>query len=256
MRSDLVPSPIDLCGLPVHPLTLSESVTVAERLIDSGGSHQHVVLNAAKVVQAQDSPPLAEVIRSCDLVNADGQSIVWASRLLGQPLPSRVPGIDFMDALLDLSARRGYRVYFLGAEASVVDRVTEIGRGRGVSVVGAREGFWDESEESQVVESIRASRADILFLGIPSPAKEFFLARNLDQMAVRLAVGVGGSFDVVAGLRRRAPKWMQNVGLEWSYRLIQEPRRMLRRYLVGNARFIALVWRYRGSVAPPSGRST
>ncbi|MEU1201222.1 WecB/TagA/CpsF family glycosyltransferase [Streptomyces sp. NPDC005813] len=236
--------PVTVCGLPVHPLTLEESVVAAEALIADGGPHQHVVLNAAKVVQAHGDPELARIIRSCSLVNPDGQSVVWAGRLLGSPLPERVAGIDFILALWRSAARNTYRVYLLGAEAKVVEETARIAAAQGVEVVGYRDGYWDESEEARVVAAVRETRPDILFLAVPSPRKEYFLARRQKDLGCALVVGVGGSFDVVAGLRSRAPGWMRRAGLEWFHRLIQEPRRMFLRYAVGNTRFLALTATY------------
>ncbi|MGW1255704.1 WecB/TagA/CpsF family glycosyltransferase [Streptomyces sp. NPDC002513] len=231
---------VTVCGLPVHPLTLEESVAAAEALIANGGPHQHVVLNAAKIVQAHDDPELAGIIRSCALVNADGQSVVWAGRLLGSVLPERVAGIDFMLAMWRSAARRGYRVYLLGAEPEVVRETARIAARQGVDVVGHRDGYWDETEEPEVVAAVREARPDLLFLAVPSPRKEYFLAHRQQELGCALVVGVGGSFDVVAGVRSRAPRWMRRTGLEWFHRLAQEPRRMFLRYAVGNTRFIAL----------------
>ena len=242
--SPVVPS-VDICGLPVHPLTMADTVAAAERLIEQGGPHQHVVLNAAKIVQAHDDPELAEVIRQCSLVNADGQAVVWASRVLGNPLPERVAGIDFMFELWRVAARSDYRVYLLGAEEAVVTRAADIAREQGVDVVGCRDGYWTRDQEDAVVAAVRETRPHLLFLALPSPAKERFLSRHLDSLGAALVVGVGGAFDVIAGRRRRAPRWVQRLGMEWAYRLVQEPKRLFRRYLVGNVRFVALVSRYR-----------
>jgi N-acetylglucosaminyldiphosphoundecaprenol N-acetyl-beta-D-mannosaminyltransferase len=242
--ASILPPPVRVCGLPIHALTLSESIDAAESLILSGGPHQHVDLNASKVVQATTDRRLASVIENCSMVNADGQSVVWASQLLGQRLPERVAGIDLMLALWDRAAERGFRVYLLGAEAEVVRRTAEIATQRGVPIAGWRDGYWREDEERAVVGEIRQASADILFVGMPSPRKEYFISEHLQELGVALAFGVGGSFDVVAGLRRRAPRWLQRLGLEWTYRLVQEPRRMFRRYLVGNARYLAIVVRH------------
>jgi len=233
---------VELFGVPLHPLTMAETVDRVEELVASGGAHQHVVLNAAKVVQVQDDPELRDIIRSCSLVNADGQSVVWAARLQGLDVPERVAGIDLMDQVLARAAERGWPVYFLGARDDVVRRVTELEtqRHQGLVVAGWRNGYWTQEEEAAVVADVAASGAAVLFVAMPTPAKEHFLARHLDALGVRFAMGVGGSFDVVAGVTRRAPRWMQRLGLEWCYRLLQEPRRMFRRYLVGNSKFIAL----------------
>jgi N-acetylglucosaminyldiphosphoundecaprenol N-acetyl-beta-D-mannosaminyltransferase len=237
--------PVTVCGLPVHPLTLDQSVSAAEKLIEDGGPHQHVVLNAAKVVKAHDNPELAQIIRSCSLINADGQSVVWAGRLLGSALPERVTGMDFMLALWRSAARKGYRVYLLGAQAEVVEKTARIAADQGVKIAGYQDGYWDETQEDQVVAAVREARPDVLFLAVPSPRKEYFLARRKKELGCALVVGVGGSFDVVAGVHSRAPLWMRRAGLEWFHRLVQEPRRMFLRYAVGNTRFVILTAAYR-----------
>jgi N-acetylglucosaminyldiphosphoundecaprenol N-acetyl-beta-D-mannosaminyltransferase len=236
---------VELLGLPVDALTLEETLDRAEDLIRAGGAHQHVVLNAAKVVQAQDDADLQAIIRSCDLVNADGMSVVWASRLLGEPLPERVTGIDLMDALLARAASRGFPVYFLGAREEVVRRVVEVEceRHPGLEVAGYRNGYWTPDQEKEVIEAVAAACPAILLVAIPSPRKEQLLARHRETLAVPFTMGVGGSFDVVAGVTSRAPAWMQRTGLEWLHRLMLEPRRMFKRYLVGNTKFVLLVIR-------------
>jgi N-acetylglucosaminyldiphosphoundecaprenol N-acetyl-beta-D-mannosaminyltransferase len=236
---------VSLFDLPVDALTLDETVDRIEQLIERGTPSQHVVLNAAKVVQASTSPDLADIVRGCEIVNADGMSVVWASRLLGRALPERVAGIDLMDAVLARAAARGHRVYFLGARAEVVRTVVEIESERhpGLCVAGARDGYWSPEEEAEVVADVAGARPHVLLVAMSSPRKEEFLSRHLHAMGVPFAMGVGGSFDVVAGLTSRAPRWMQRAGLEWLHRLGQEPGRMWKRYLVGNARFTVLVAR-------------
>jgi N-acetylglucosaminyldiphosphoundecaprenol N-acetyl-beta-D-mannosaminyltransferase len=241
-------SPVDagrvwIGGLPVDRLTMAQSVQRALQLIQEGPGHQHVVLNAAKVVSAQSSEPLAESVRNADIVNADGQSVVWASRLLRDPLPERVAGIDFMEQLIQAAIPSGLRVGLLGATQEVVDRVAEMLSARGVSLSYKRHGYWTEENEETLVRDIAATGTHILFLGIPSPKKELFVARWLSSLDVNLVVGVGGSFDVIAGKTSRAPLVLQRMGIEWLWRLMQEPRRMFKRYLVGNSQFTALVFR-------------
>jgi N-acetylglucosaminyldiphosphoundecaprenol N-acetyl-beta-D-mannosaminyltransferase len=242
---------LEVFGLPLDALTMDATVDRADELIQSGGEHQHVVLNAAKIVEAARNRELTRIIQECDLVNADGMAVVWAARILGHEVPERVAGVDFMDHLLVRAAERGYLVYFLGAREEVVKAVVEIESARhpGLRVAGWRNGYWSGDEEPDVVRAIADSEPAILLVAMSSPRKEEFLARHRALLSVPLVVGVGGSFDVVAGVTKRAPRWMQSTGFEWLYRLLQEPRRMLRRYLVGNSRFIALVarewWRQR-----------
>jgi N-acetylglucosaminyldiphosphoundecaprenol N-acetyl-beta-D-mannosaminyltransferase len=221
---------------------MDESVERAKSLILSGGFHQHVVVNAAKLVASHDDHVLRATINACSIVNADGQSVVWASKFLGDPLPERVAGIDFMDRLVQESANEGLSIYLLGAKQKVVEEVALRFRQRGANVVGLSDGYWRKSgyTDSDVVRRIASLRPNILFVAIPSPLKEEFLAANITDLKANLCVGVGGSFDVVAGETRRAPLLLQKIGMEWFFRLVQEPRRMFIRYLVGNSRFVLL----------------
>lgn len=233
----------DLFGLPIDCLTMDETVERCEELIRARRPSQHVVLNAAKVVMVQDVPGLREIVRSCDVVNADGQSIVWAGRILGVPVPERVAGIDLMERLLVSAETNGWPVFFLGAREHVLQRCIQRVEKRHpkLIVAGAHHGYFEDAGE--VAKAVRDSGARIVFVGISSPKKEFFLSEHLRDMGDVFAMGVGGSFDVLAGVTRRAPRWMQRAGLEWFYRFVQEPRRMWKRYVVGNARFVWMVLR-------------
>jgi N-acetylglucosaminyldiphosphoundecaprenol N-acetyl-beta-D-mannosaminyltransferase len=202
-----------------------------------------VVVNAAKVVAATHDKRLFGVLTEADLVTADGMSIVWASRFLGQPLKERVTGIDLFERLIGHAARLGLAVYLLGAsESSVGDVVARFKKEYPeLRVAGCRNGYFDESESAAIAEEIKQSRADMLFVAMGSPAQEFWISNNFKRTGARFAMGVGGSFDHLSGRARRAPRWMQRAGLEWLYRLVREPRRLWRRYLVGNSLFIWLI---------------
>jgi len=217
-----------------------------EELIAAGRPAQHVAINAAKLVAMQRDADLREIVAGCDLVSADGQAVVWASRLLGDPLPARVAGIDLMHELLGLSERKGYRVFVLGAKNDVLEQAVANAREMypGLQLAGARDGYFDDDEAATVAEEIRAAAPDILFVAMPSPKKEYWLARYGKLIGVPFVMGVGGAVDVLAGQTRRAPRWLQRAGLEWLYRLLQEPRRMVGRYLIGNMRFCMLVLRH------------
>lgn len=231
---------ISFLGLRLDALTIDESVDACERLIAERG-HQHVVLNASKTVLATDDPQLATIINRCALVNADGQSVVLGARFLGKAIPERVAGIDLMRRLLDIAPGRNWRVYLLGAHQETIEQVNQLLVDEGVNVVGHRNGYWNTQQEDEVVEAIAETAPDLLFVAMPSPRKELFLEKHLDRLNTGLAFGVGGSFDVMAGKTRRAPRWMQKVGLEWFFRFLQEPRRMFKRYLIGNLRFVQLI---------------
>jgi N-acetylglucosaminyldiphosphoundecaprenol N-acetyl-beta-D-mannosaminyltransferase len=235
----------EILGCSIDRLDLPETLSEVERAIAARRYTQHMAINAAKLVAMHDDPKLSRIVDDCGLVNADGQSVVWASRLLGDPLPERVAGIDLMDALLGLAERRGYRVHFLGARADVLELAMTRLREKypRLEIVGARDGYYSDDEAADVCAAIRASRADILFVAMSSPRKEYFLGEYGPHLGVPFVMGVGGSIDVVAGVTRRAPAAWQRLGLEWLFRLLQEPRRMFRRYAVTNARFVGLVGR-------------
>ena len=212
-----------------------------ERFIREGIPRQVVVVNAAKIVKMRRDPLLRDSILDADLVGPDGVPVVWASRLLGDPLPGRVNGTDLMYRLLEVADRKGYGMFFFGAREEVIRRVVEIVRCDypGVRIAGWRNGYFSPEQERDIAQQIRRSHADILLLGFGTPAKEKWVRRYLQVMGVPVCHGVGGSFDVMAGVVPRAPVWMQQSGLEWLWRLLQEPGRMWRRYLVTNTMFVA-----------------
>ena len=227
---------------------MDETVAAIEQLLADGGhGHNHLAMNAAKLVSVSNDPELVERFATATLVTADGQALVWASKLLGDPLPERVAGIDLMDRLVDLSARNGRRIYLLGATDEVVRQVRWRFLARGANVVGFHNGFWRREgiTDEQMAETVSRSRPDIVLVGVPSPLKEDFVFGQKERTKAGICVGVGGSFDVVAGRTSRAPRWMQRAGMEWFWRLVQEPRRMFKRYLVGNTKFVWLVLRAR-----------
>jgi N-acetylglucosaminyldiphosphoundecaprenol N-acetyl-beta-D-mannosaminyltransferase len=238
-------------GVPIDLLSMEETVARCAAWIEQGRAVQHVVVNAGKMVQIADDPTLREIVAACPLVSVDGQGVVLGARFLGIPVPERVAGIDLMERLIALAARRGWPVFFLGATEEVNASFARIAVERfpGLSVAGRHHGYF-AGREDEVVRAIAASGARLLFVAMSSPAKEVFLARHLSALGPVFAMGVGGSFDVWAGKTRRAPGWMQRAGLEWLHRFLQEPRRMWRRYLVGNARFAALVLRARMAGRP------
>lgn len=231
----------------VNDLTMDETVAEVERIVGRGIPTQHVVVNASKVNLMEDDPELREIVNACPLINADGASIVWAARVLGVPLRERVTGIDLFLRLIELAPRKGWGVYLFGAREEVVQRVRSIfvERYPGIRIVGVRNGYFTEADEPGIVADMAASGADLMFVAFSSPKKEHWVHRYLDQTGIPFVMGVGGSFDVVAGVTARAPAWMQRCGLEWLYRFAQEPGRLWRRYIVGNARFVALVLRYK-----------
>jgi N-acetylglucosaminyldiphosphoundecaprenol N-acetyl-beta-D-mannosaminyltransferase len=213
-------------------------------LIQAGKPVQGFLVNADTLLQVRDNERLRGIVSRCAPMSADGQSVVWAAKLLGQRLPGRVAGPDLFDALLALAARKAYSVYLLGAKPGVAEEAARkaVALHPGLNIAGAHHGYFD-LEDVAVVEAVQRAHPDMLFVGMPSPRKEYWVSENLDRLGVPFTLGVGGTLDVIAGVTSRAPMWMQRTGLEWVYRLYQEPRRMWKRYLVGNTRFVALMAR-------------
>jgi len=226
----------------LHPWSMRQTVDEIARRLRVGEFTQHAVVNVAKIVNMRKDPVLRESVTSCDIINIDGMGVVWGARFLGVDVPERVTGIDLFHQLLAMSVREGFSVYLLGAHDDVVAATAENVQAiyPGLKIAGFHHGyFWDD--EAAMVEKIRDSGAQLLFVAITSPKKENFINRWREQLGVKFVMGVGGTFDVVAGKINRAPLWMQNWGLEWFYRFIQEPRRMWKRVLVTNCQFVWLL---------------
>lgn len=234
---------INICGIPIDVLTMDETIKKIEISIQKKQLIHHVVVNAAKMVNAQKDDQLRDSIVNCDIINADGQAVVWASKILKLPLPERVAGIDLMENLVINAHKNNFKIFLLGAKEEIVKKVHDIYKKKYHSeiIVGYRNGYFKEEEELEVANQIANSGADILFVAITSPKKEIFLNKYKDIIKTSFIMGVGGSFDVVAGFTKRAPKWMQKIGMEWFYRFLQEPKRMWKRYLVSNTKFITLI---------------
>jgi N-acetylglucosaminyldiphosphoundecaprenol N-acetyl-beta-D-mannosaminyltransferase len=234
---------VSVLGCPITKMGLDDFVRSADQFIMSGRPHYIAVVNVAKVIKMRSDEGLRNSVLSANLIGADGVPLVWASRLLGNPLPGRVNGTDLMYELLQRANHKGYRIFFLGATQTVLDNVLGTVRAEypGVKIAGSHHGYFTRSEEFTVVEKIRASEADIIFIAFGTPKKELWVKQYLAMMGIPVVHGVGGSFDVLAGMIPRAPVWMQKYGLEWLFRLLQEPRRMWRRYLVTNTLFVVLL---------------
>ncbi|HEX2414289.1 MAG TPA: WecB/TagA/CpsF family glycosyltransferase, partial [Thermoleophilaceae bacterium] len=197
----------EVLGCVIDRVGMKETLARIEDLISAGGYNQHVAINTAKLVSLRDDERLREIVERCELVNADGQAVIWASRLLGDPLPERVAGIDLMEELLGLAERKGYRVYILGARDDVLDQAVARIRERypRLQLAGWHNGYFTSEEEDQVCAQIRASRPHIVFVAMSTPRKEYFLAERGPELGAAFLMGVGGAVDVIAGLTRRAP---------------------------------------------------
>jgi len=225
-------------------LSMKEAMALVKKAIDNKSQIHHTVINAAKVVALQKDLQLRKSVNESDLINLDGQAVVWAAKFLNKPAKERVSGIDLMVNLVEMASNHNYKVYLLGAKEEVVSKLSQIYTEKyGENLIaGYRNGYFSNEDEHLVINDIVATKPDMLFVAISSPKKENFLYKYRNKLEnVSFIMGVGGSFDVLAGYTKRAPLWMQNLGFEWFYRLIQEPKRMWKRYLIGNPKFIFLV---------------
>lgn len=247
MESYAAPGRHAILNTYVNDLTMDETVAEVERIVAAGTPTQHVVINASKVNLMEGDPALREIVNTCPLINADGMSIVWAARMLDVPLRERVTGIDLFLRLVELASQKGWGIYLFGAKEEVVQKVktTFEKQHSGIRIVGCRNGYFTEADEPEIVADMASSGADLMFVGFSSPKKEYWVYQYLDQIDIPFVMGVGGSFDVVAGVTDRAPAWMQRFGLEWVYRFVQEPGRLWKRYVVGNTKFVVFVLRHR-----------
>jgi N-acetylglucosaminyldiphosphoundecaprenol N-acetyl-beta-D-mannosaminyltransferase len=223
-------------------LTMQETVDLISNRVNKGIFTQHVVINVAKIVNLKSDKVLQKSINSCDIINIDGMGVVIGARFLGYDIAERVAGIDLFYNLMQMSAVNNFPVFLLGATSEVVN----VASGKiknlypSINIAGFHHGyFWED--ELTVVRKIKDSGAKLLFVAITSPKKENFINKWKDQLGVDFVMGVGGTFDVVSGKIKRAPIWMQDYGLEWLYRVIQEPKRMWKRYLVTNSRFFWII---------------
>tara|TARA_R110002074_G_scaffold299444_3_gene470982 strand:+ start:3513 stop:4307 length:795 start_codon:yes stop_codon:yes gene_type:complete len=230
---------------PMHLLTMAETTDVAVEAMTKKVPLHHTVVNVAKLVSMQENAELRADVSEADLISIDGVGVVWGAQLLGVRVKERVAGVDLMERLFEISARAGFKPYLLGAEAHVLASVQRrLKRDLPtLQVAGFHDGYFKPEDELAIVEEINTSGADCLFVAMPTPRKERFLRRHRDVLMPSFVMGVGGSFDVYGGKVTRAPKIVQKLGLEWLFRILQEPRRLWRRYYYTNTRYFGILWR-------------
>ena len=239
---------VNFIGIPLDNLSMSETIDKIENSIFNNKQIHHCVINAGKVVKMQSDKKLQESVISSDVINADGMSVVWAVRFLGHKIKERVAGIDLMENLVELAHKKNYKCFFLGAREQVVKKIVDhySDKYSNQVIAGYRNGYFDIEEEKMIIDQIIKSRPNFLFVAMTSPKKEIFLNKYKAKLkSVNLIMGVGGSFDVISGEVKRAPLFMQKIGLEWFYRFVQEPRRMWKRYLIGNFKFMIIIFKAR-----------
>jgi N-acetylglucosaminyldiphosphoundecaprenol N-acetyl-beta-D-mannosaminyltransferase len=224
------------------PLTRDETVQAIFRAIDAGRRGWLCTVNVSTLMMMREDPWLQGFVDRAALVVADGQPLVWCAPLFGGSLPERVTGIDLIDALCTRAAAEHRGIYCLGASAPLLRSTIARLRARhpGLRIDGA-DGYFDDDSAAARAEQVRASGAQVLLVGMGCPRQEAFIDAHWARLGVGMAIGVGGSFDVLGGARYRAHRWIGQLGFEWLVRLLQEPRRLARRYLVTNTGFCLLI---------------
>jgi N-acetylglucosaminyldiphosphoundecaprenol N-acetyl-beta-D-mannosaminyltransferase len=222
---------LHILGLPVDGITYDQWLELIGVWINNSRRvHQVCTINPEFIMIARSDPNFRNILRRADLCVPDGVGLLWAARHLGRPLPQRVTGSDGLPIIAERAAREGWRLYFLGAAPGVAERAAEILQARhpGLQIVGTYSGSPAPEEEDEIVQRVNASGADILFVAYGAPRQDKWIARNTPRLRVKMAMGVGGTFDFITGTIPRAPVWMQRLGLEWLFRLYLQPWRIKR----------------------------
>lgn len=258
----MIMNTVDFSGIKVDNITLGEAVAKIEEFLRASSPHLIVTPNPEMIVAAQKDQELKEIINNASLRLPDGISMVVVSRILGRPLRERVTGIDFLLKAVELSSRRGYKLFLLGGKPGVAQEagLKLIEQFPGLNIVGTHDGYFDKDIEPacrssdehrsegrviKVIKVIKDTKPDILFAGLGAGRQEKWLAKYLKELNVPVCVGVGGSFDVISGKKKRAPKWIQSLYIEWLYRLVTEPERWKRQLAL--PKFLWLMCKFHAS---------
>jgi len=244
-KSVAFPKSIVLLGVRVDDVTFEEALSVIEGFIREGTPHQVVTVNPEFVMAARRDEEFRRILNAAHLALPDGIGLIWASRLLGRPLRERVAGSDLVPMIAALAAKRGYRLFLLGAAPGVAEEAAQRLRQEnpGLTIAGTHAGSPAVEEEEEIVALVQAARPHVLLVAYGAPAQDKWIARNLERLRVPVCMGVGGALDFIAGVAKRAPRWVQRLGLEWLHRLIHQPWRWRRQLAL--VRFAGLVLRER-----------
>lgn len=220
----------------------AEAAQWARETLRSGKRGHISTVNVAILMMMRSDPRLKQYIDDSGLIVADGQPLIWLSKLLRKPLPERVAGVELVHKLVNAASQENAGIYLMGAKQDIVDDVAKklTEQTPNAQIVGVKDGYFSHEESKARAQAIRESGAKLLIVAMGVPRQEQFLQDHWEDLNVQLAIGVGGSFDVIAGRTKRAPQWMQTVGLEWFFRMSQEPRRLAKRYFITNSQFIWL----------------
>ena len=239
---------VDILGTGVSRYNLSQTLEEFKSVVDTDEKIRVSVTPVNCVLWARENKKLRDIYNTADITTADGVPLVWASKALGDPIQGRVTGLDLLPEFAKIAAEKDYSFYFLGAADGVAEKLKERLESEydGLKVVGTysppyKEQFGEEDNQ-EMIRRINQVKPDVLWVSLSAPKQDYWIYENFEKLDVNIAIGVGAAFDVVAGNISRSPKWMQQAGLEWFYRLLKEPKRLFRRYLIEAPKFIPLVF--------------
>lgn len=241
-------SRINICGIEIDNISMQETVDAIELLIQKDKKASVVTPNIDHIIKLQQDSKFIKAYKNASLVLVDGVPIIWASKFLGTPLKERINGTDLFELLCKIAADRGYKLFFLGGRSGAALKASKVLRKRhlGIEIVGVYSppfGFEnDKKENDKIIKMIKNSKPDILFVGLGAPKQEIWIYKHKAEYNVPVSIGIGVSFELVAGVIKRAPLWMQKRGLEWFWRLIMEPKKLCKRYLIDDIKFFWLVF--------------
>jgi N-acetylglucosaminyldiphosphoundecaprenol N-acetyl-beta-D-mannosaminyltransferase len=228
------PPRVEILGIGVDPVSMEEALARIERFIKDGVPRMVITADSSGIVEAQSDVQWRDILLNADLVTPDSAGVVWASRRLGSPVKDRVSGVDLVERLCHLSSINGWRLFFLGAGKGIAEQAADKMRLKypGVNIVGTHDGYFPKSDEVSVVAEVRGTSPDVVFVAMGIPKQEKFIAEHLYEFGAKVAMGVGGTFDVLSGSVRRAPRWVQKLRLEWFWRLILRPSKWRKNILL------------------------
>ena len=245
----MVDKKVNILGLAIDNLSMQETIDKIGFLIEKNRSSLIFTPNVQRLIYGIKNKQTEEIYKKADMLIPDGMPLIWASKLLGVPLKEKVSGSDLLPLFCQSASKSGYTMYFLGADPGVAEDAKNIltDKNPGLQIVGTYSppyGFEKEDKEiNKIIEMIKEKKPHVLFVGLGFPKEESFLWKYRDEFHVPVSIGIGATFDFITGKQKRAPKWMQNYGLEWFYRLCHDPRRLWKRYLIGNTLFIFLIFK-------------
>jgi N-acetylglucosaminyldiphosphoundecaprenol N-acetyl-beta-D-mannosaminyltransferase len=221
---------VDMFGIPIAKIDMEGALSRVEQFVEERGPHMIVTSDTPILVRAHDDLEFQQAVRAADMVTADGRGVVWMARVLRLPVRERVSGADLVERICERAAQRGYSVYLIGAQPGVAEEAARVLQSRysDLRIVGTHHGYFTREEEPEVVRAIADAHPDILLVAFGAPKQELWIRQHRAEIQAPVAIGVGGTFDLLVGRVKRAPVWMQQAGLEWLYRALREPKRLPR----------------------------